>query len=108
MIEILKRHGIEVTSASQTLGAAAASPEVASSLDIPPGAPVVRTEIVLVAGERPVNLSILHCRADRSYFTANLVGFGNGFGRHDGNGRGADRSSARADPAGLKSSSRPE
>ncbi|MGH2713904.1 MAG: GntR family transcriptional regulator [Thermoleophilaceae bacterium] len=65
--------GIETTSASQTLTAAAATAETARALETKVGAPLLTSEIVGFSGVRAVNFSHVFYRPDHVFFTATLT-----------------------------------
>ncbi len=67
------RHGIEIGSVRQTIGAGLADPSYAEALGIEPGAPVLEGErIYLDEADRPLFYSHAFYRADRHRFLVSL------------------------------------
>jgi GntR family transcriptional regulator len=74
MTELVREYaGLGALSATQTLSAEGAPPEVAERLRLEPGAPVLRSDFVVQAGATPCNYSVVHYRPEHTFFTATLI-----------------------------------
>lgn len=74
MLALLEKHGVEVASAEQHIGATLANLEVAQALDVPAGAPLLRiTRVVYDSAGRAVERVIALYRADAYHYRMRLA-----------------------------------
>ncbi len=73
LLAILEARGVHMTSARQTVTAVAASPDLASALEVEVGVPLTRvTRIVHDQNKRAVEYIVAHYRPDKYVFEINL------------------------------------
>jgi GntR family transcriptional regulator len=73
LTHLLMDKGVLPSTATQTLTAEAVGSSVARQLQLAVGAPVLKSEVLISEGSRPVNFAVVHYRSDRTIFTASLV-----------------------------------